>query len=175
MNKVILPIAVTLFVSMIVYPLLTRVSNCGGNSAALAYVGGFSRMLFLDIHDQNIESPIPFTTVIPREKWSQNYFSFGWGVESYWVRKVVDPGSPDPVIVCAQEFGNVPRPGIGNFYKRNPGHAAGYLNGKSRIISPAEYEALNLDAYFLVKKSDLLDDSNQSPELPTTPAGVDGH
>ena len=51
------------------------------------------------------------------------------------------------VVVCPNEFDNVPRPILFNLYHKNPAHAVGFSDGRTRLISPAEFTNLNLDGF----------------------------
>jgi hypothetical protein len=75
----------------------------------------------------------------------------GWGSapENYLLKKQIDefPGGSRIVAVCNLEFANVPQPTIWNGYRRTPGHAALLADGTTKVISPAEFAALDLKQF----------------------------
>ena len=75
----------------------------------------------------------------------------GWGSapENYLLKKQIAsfPGGSGIVAVCNLEFGNVPQPTVWNGYRRTPGHAALLADGTTKVISPAEFAALDLKQF----------------------------
>ena len=53
----------------------------------------------------------------------------------------------DVIIVCEREYDNVPKPSIWNFYHKNPAHAVGYSDGTIGLITPGEFQALDLTGF----------------------------
>jgi len=51
------------------------------------------------------------------------------------------------VVVCPKEFDNVPQPILLNFYHKNPAHAVGFSDGRTRLISRTEFTNLNLSDF----------------------------
>ena len=51
------------------------------------------------------------------------------------------------VVVCPKEFDNVPQPILLNLYHKNPAHAVGFSDGRTRLISPVEFAKLNLSGF----------------------------
>ncbi len=124
-------------------------SNCGGNSASLSRcssLGGSLRLWFAD-------HPDGFDT--SRHGWAElemqpSQFT-GWGSapENYQLKRQISsfPGGSGIVGVCNISFDNVPQPTIWNGYRRTPGHAALLADGTTKVISPAEFAALDLKQF----------------------------
>lgn len=58
-----------------------------------------------------------------------------------------DNSEREIVIVCGQEFDNVHKPGFWNSFFRNPAHAVGYSDKTVGLISPEEFNNLNLRGF----------------------------
>lgn len=135
-------------------PAMSKRTNCGGNSAALHYTRSiafaahaYSRDVIGDSKSIHVENFLKNDVYLPQ-------ISFGWGMRSYWIKKETEWDNEDPFVICGQLFSNVPRRSWRNFYRGNPGHAAAYLSGEARILSPAEFESIDLDSYLLVEESE---------------------
>jgi len=78
----------------------------------------------------------------------------GWGSapENYLLKKKIAsfPGGSGIVAVCNLEFANVPQPTIWNGYRRTPGHAALFADGTTKVISAAEFAALDFKQFVLL-------------------------
>ena len=62
--------------------------------------------------------------------------NFVWGSSS----------SREIVIVCGQEFDNIPK-SAWTFFLKYPSHAVGYSDGTTALISPEEFTNLNLSGF----------------------------
>jgi hypothetical protein len=51
------------------------------------------------------------------------------------------------IIVCPEQFDNIPKPGFWNAFWRNPAHAVGYSDGSAGLISPEQFTNLNLSGF----------------------------
>lgn len=158
MKKVIAVPSLFLLFLMLALLMMSRSTNCGGNSAALAYTHHIAQYARMAIDQRQNDSQTSFESLVPVSSWPE-VFRFGWGVKSYWVRKEIEPSQLEPVVVCAQCFGNVPQPTIWNFYRRNPRFAAGFLNNRSKLLDMAEYNSLDFNKYTFIKEEDI---SNQT-------------
>ena len=128
-------------------------SNCGGNSAAMHVCAQFAAML----HAVSIATDSPASPDDLLAQWGPRDVR-GWTRTSWLDAEfmVADPARPvDPavrsvVIVCSESYGNVPRPSPLNLYRKNSAHAVGYSDGTVDLISPREYEALDLEQFVAV-------------------------
>ena len=157
MKKTIVIVVILLALLLVGLPVITRCTNCGGNSAALAYTAQVATYVSMAIENRQTEAPTAFSSLVPPSSWPE-VFQFGWGVKSYWVRKDITPSETGPIVVCAQCFGNVPQPTVWNLYRRNPSFAAGFLRARSRLLHMTEYNSLDFNEYHFVKEEDV---SNQ--------------
>jgi hypothetical protein len=139
---------------LVALPVMSRSTNCGGNSAALSYTQGVALTVIMALDEREGEAPTAFDSLVPPPTWSQ-VFGFGWGVKSYWVRKDIAPSETGPIVVCAQCFGNVPQPTLWNLYHRNPAFAAAFLRGRTRLLGMDEYNSLDFHKYQYVTKDDV--------------------
>lgn len=108
MKRILPPLFLPATVLLTFVPLFTRTTNCGGNSAALTYTSRVAGQLLIRNMETPMRQPVAFEDLVPREEWSE-FFQFGWRMESYWVRGIWEPESADPIILCAQEFSNIPQ------------------------------------------------------------------
>jgi hypothetical protein len=53
----------------------------------------------------------------------------------------------ESVIVCQNQFSDVPRTGFLHLFLPNPAHAVGYSDGAAGLISPKEFSQLNLNGF----------------------------
>lgn len=133
-------------------PLLAGSSNCGGNSAALAY----SKMVLLSFQVAAGERGAFKPSVLSIEDRSDLARRMtrlrGWtGGATLLVRTNIqftaDSARRELVIVCDKQFGNVPKPTPLNLWRQNPSHAAGYSDGTVQLISLDAFRALNLSGF----------------------------
>ena len=136
---------------LLTVPLMFQPTNCGGNSAALSYVGPIQWEISHALRMRSSQEAAAIEALIPASEWEQ-VFHFGWGVDTWWVRKIISPEESGPVVVCPKPFSNVPQPVLMNLYRKNPAHAAGFLHGRPRLISLEEFRALNPDDFLVVEK-----------------------
>ena len=138
---------------LVALPIMSRSTNCGGNSAALTYTHELALTVVMALDERRGEDPTAFDLLVPPSTWQQ-VFRFGWGVKSYWVRKDIAPSETGPIVVCAQCFGNVPQPTLRNLYHRNPAFAAAFLRGRPRLLGMDEYNSLDFHRYQYVTRDD---------------------
>ncbi len=131
-------------------------SNCGGNTAALHDVRLYEIIARAAVAE-NADHEFRITTATPQQR--------EWLAEianDFWIgsgRFLVSPKpyrerSPGPcrvIIVCDRPFQNVPRQVFGT---TPPTHAAAFSDGTCRLISVAEFKAL--DRSTLVPLDELL-------------------
>jgi hypothetical protein len=63
--------------------------------------------------------------------------NFVWGTSS----------NREIIIVCPEQFDNIPKPGFWNAFWRNPARAIGYSDGSAGLISPEQFTNLNLNGF----------------------------
>lgn len=146
-------VGITAALLLLVLP-ISRWSNCGGNTVAVAYTSQVAMCMKMAINERQTDAPATFDSLIPPSSWPE-VFQFGCGVKSYWVLKNITPLESGPVIICAQFFDNVPQPTIWNLYRRNSAFAAGFLREHARLLDETEYNSLDFNKYFLVTKEDV--------------------
>lgn len=135
----------------VLFLLSSQTSNCGGNTAALSVCGNYPRYLFAGMAERNVPldaglTPNALTSELDAEQLADIFRSLS-ATASYSIRNPdapFDPTDREVVIVCDQEFGNVPQPCVWNLYRRSPAHAVGYSDGSTELISAAEYRELDL-------------------------------
>jgi hypothetical protein len=119
--------------------------NCGGNSAALHVCKNYA--LIFDL-SRSESSDLHFSvTNLP----TQHHAELGELARYHWVRNarflvstasVAREGQHKPrvIVVCDTAYSNVPER---RFFKAPPTHAAGYSDGSTALISPAEFARLD--------------------------------
>jgi|GEM_PF-3891491 len=151
---------------------VSQTSNCGGNSAALSSTSNVGRSIFasqFDGHDAITNTALDFL----RDNFLRDCFSFGWGVESYWLKKDIPWDEEDPVVICAQQFSNVPRPSLKTFFMKNPAHAAWSFPKGGFLLTPEEVGRIDLSEYVRVDEAVMraFDDWEESSPLPLLEEG----
>jgi hypothetical protein len=152
-------VACTVFIlgalASLLLPAFNTKTNCGGNSAALTYTKSIA--LAAAIYGREIAGE---SNVIQAEAMLDDFdfrssCSFGWGVRSFWLKKEIDREEKEPTVICAQIFSNVPQPALRNFYAKNPGFAPAYSDGTTKILTPPEFNRIDLATYCLIQEVDL--------------------
>ena len=121
------------------------ITNCGGNSAALAQVQSIALIARAGTFDTPDHS-FRFTAVDADQREQLTHYS-----RTHWLRNARFLVSIDPVleheaqprriiVVCDTPYRNVPRRWIGS---APPTHAAGFSDGSHGLISTAEFAALD--------------------------------
>ena len=132
----------------------TRVSNCGGNSAALGSVQAITSIALVEMMRGEGQA-VHFATID-----SDNRFLLEMRARNQWIEPARFLVSTEPItgsqqrliVVCDTPFRNVRERWIGS---APPTHAAGFSDGTCRLISTAEFAALDsrqfvpLDQLFL--------------------------
>ncbi len=154
MKKTIPIVAVVLIILAVILLGMDQSTNCGRNSAALSYTGKVSSCVRATLMERELDGPAPFASLVPSTSWSE-VFRFGWGVKSYWVKKEITSSDSSPIVICAQYFDNVPQPTLWNLYRRNPSFAAGFLLTRSRLLDRTEYNSIDFNQYFFLRKEDI--------------------
>jgi len=130
--------------------LLGHGSNCGGNSAAQSVCSSVAiaaKMLADDRSDTfkfdglNDEQMNSLRDAASGRHWTPN--------AKYLVRKewVSSTNSHEIVVICDVAYGNIPQPSFWNLHRRTLRHAAGYSDGKSALLTPAQFKDLNLAGF----------------------------
>jgi hypothetical protein len=179
--EVMLLIAVVLICAAVFTPMLSRPTNCGGNTAALSacrYVAVSLKMIAMDRGD----APLSITNLTPREKETfKRIPGASWlpGCRILVARGPIEEKGKEIIAVCEQPFRNVPRRIIG---KAPPTHAVGYSDGSAGLISVEQFRRADFSAFIDVKtitQESLEPDASanrsqpftQSTNLTSTPAG----
>ena len=133
----------------LVLPSILAASNCGGNSAALARVSVYSKIVSFGA-ERRPDHTFSLASATPEEReWITSATRPGWiGDGRYFIstRPVhVALGEPRRVvIVCNRAFRNVPRRFL---FANPPTHAVGYSDGTTELISRERYAALDLSTF----------------------------
>lgn len=123
---------------------LSRMTNCGGNSAALSEVRNITQLALLEMAE-SADHSFRFSAASPEAQ--KILSSMG---RSVFIRKARfllttarisedSPSYPQLVVVCDTPFTNVPER---RFWQAPPTHAAGYSDGSARLISVEEFAGL---------------------------------
>jgi hypothetical protein len=128
----------------LLFPLLARPSNCGGNSAAL---NNCKQILVYSRLFNGKNRFLPDTNLMSSDDRKQFLLlsESHWTADAnYWIRtNDLNPNNPTQVVVfCDQVFDNVPQPTIGNLYKRNPAYAVGFANATTALLPPTAFAQL---------------------------------
>jgi hypothetical protein len=121
-----------------------RVMNCGGNSAALSKVRSITMVA---VNGYLPDHAFSFTSA--GEPWRSELAQLSY---DHWVPKAhflvttapVTAGARRIIVVCDTPYTNVPER---RFFSAPPAHAAGYSDGSSGLISPAEFAALDRSTF----------------------------
>ncbi|MEK6705223.1 MAG: hypothetical protein AABZ06_05495 [Bdellovibrionota bacterium] len=161
---------------VLILPAMHRVSNCGGNSAALSACNSYAQIL---AHWEATHNGKRFSLskVDPEFK---RYLSDLPGAD--WVRSArllaktedvtIDVFGPKRVIiVCDTAYDNVPQRYIG---KAPMTHAVGYSNGQAGFITPEEYLKLDLSSFIDLQPLQSYNAEYSTPqkELPSPDKGA---
>ena len=122
-------------------------TNCGGNTAALFVCGEFAGMARM-----NSEGTFDFSKLRDDErKHLASLVHYHWlSGASLWVRRggfKADNDQRQIIAVLDKAYGNVPQPTLWNGYKRTPAHAVAYSDGSPGLISPAQFQSLDLSDF----------------------------
>lgn len=133
-------------------------SNCGGNSAALNDVKWYSLIVQLAAEENpDHEFRIDCATPNQREELAHIANDFWVSGARFLVStrpyRLQSTAPPRLLIVCDRAYRNVPRRLIGS---AQPTHAAAFSDGSCRLLSEAEFEAI--DRSVLVPLQELLAD-----------------
>lgn len=129
-----------------------RTSNCGGNSAALSATRQIAMSCHVSLHESNENE------ILKIEDWlaaSENraVLDFGWGVRSFWLKNRIKKDDEFPIAVCGQMFSNVPQPTLWNLFRKNPGFAASYIDGTTKILTIEEFNDFDFTEYTYINES----------------------
>ena len=142
--------AIVLFV-FVTPSLMSRVSNCGGNSAALVACRGAMGCLRL-IYSNNGDKPIRISGLnkdeiqlleIPKNtmRWidSAELYIFAGEIDF-----LIKSNNKHIIVVCDKAYDNVPRK---VFCRAPERHAVGYSDGSTGLISKMDFKNMNLGNY----------------------------
>lgn len=129
-------------------PALVPPTNCGGQTVALSSVHSLAAALevFRLKHLEGFDAEKHGWPDLNSQRFldhiqpSSDSFLLG--------RRIGEASASNQIIaVCNLEFDNVPQPTIWNGYRRIPGHAALLADGTTKVITPAEFAALDLKQF----------------------------
>ncbi len=130
-------------------PALSRTSNCGGNTAALAICNNCVLSLYLASGDET--KPFNINSLSAEKKAEivksiEDHWNLG---ANFFVRTNVPLRDirRQILVVCDQPFNNVPQPTLWNGFKQTPKHAVGYSDGNTGLITPTQFKELNLSEF----------------------------
>jgi len=132
---------------ILLVPIVGRVSNCGGNSAALSNCRFYAQGMLI-IADNDSSQVFNIMQASGKERMLEMAADTGWiGDGEYLVRTgdiAIGENEDTVVIVCSKPFTNVPR----RTWRSNPPmHAAGLANGSAVLISLEEFSKLDLNHF----------------------------
>jgi hypothetical protein len=137
--------------AVLVLPILSEKTNCGGNGYALTACAYFTTAA--EIVGQENHSRFEMGKMTKSEgKALQILAKEAWGVRNgdFLVKTNFPLGTTNNrqvVVLCLREFANIPRPTIWNFFHQNPAHAVGYSDGTTGLVSPTEFQSLDLSGF----------------------------
>jgi hypothetical protein len=160
-DKIIIVLAMGMVVALIGMVPLTRPTNCGGNSAALAVCQMCSAVLGMASDGKgekfNIHSLSPSETADMVRYANDHWIS---GSKIFVRTNIIWNSNPKQiVIICGHAYSNVPQPTIWNWYRKIPAHAVAYSDGSTGLITPKQYNELDLSGFI---------DASQLPTNATT-------
>lgn len=155
-------IAVALILLSVVLPIVGRVSNCGGNSAALSNCRSYAQGAFVSgyYHSDRVFN-------VERSSMRDSLLDIaadtGWiGDGEYLVRTgdvLIGDDRKEILIVCDKAFTNVPE----RLWRSNPPtYAAGLADGSAVLLSVDEFESLDLGSF--ISGSRLNEEHNKSAQ-----------
>jgi hypothetical protein len=134
--------------------LLTRTSNCGGNSAARSVCINVALESVVIAGDSNDIVDLNRVTPKNQEQLARMTATIWTPDAKYFLRKGqihCGRGTHEIIVVCDMLYGNVPLPTIWNLHHRNFRHAAGYSDGTAGWLTTAEFGALDKSGVFELK------------------------
>ncbi|MDP4644820.1 MAG: hypothetical protein NWS71_10320 [Opitutales bacterium] len=90
---------------------IVKTSNCGGNSAALSNTRQIAVACNLMLFDQKKGNHLKIEDLLSSDD-MKGVISYGWGVKSYWLKNEIRNDEEQPIVMCGQNFSNVPQPTI---------------------------------------------------------------
>ena len=129
-----------------------KTSNCGGNSAALNNTRQIAITCRMMLYERKSSDSLTVDEILS-DKEMDDVISYGWGVKLYWIKDEMNKEEDQPVVVCGQSFGNVPQPTIWNLYRKNPGFAVAYLDGRARVMNVAEFNDFDFSGYTYIHEN----------------------
>ena len=140
-------LAAALVVEGYFYPIfLAKHRTGGGNSATISAC----KMIMLDLQLASQDLGPHFDVSQLSQEWKTDITR---AATNHWIvgarillrtNITTGSGSNRIIVICDTAYGNVPQPTIWNGYRSNPAHAAGCSDGSSTLISPADFQKLNL-------------------------------
>jgi hypothetical protein len=133
----------------LILPSILGATNCGGNSAALAHVSMYSKIVYM-VADRRPDHTFSLASATPEERERIASITHpAWiGTGRYLISTQpvrVLPGEPRRmVIVCNRPFRNVPRRYL---FANPPTHAVAYSDGTIELISEECYAALDRSSF----------------------------
>jgi hypothetical protein len=126
--------------------MLTRASNCGGNSAALAVCGAYTSIVYdwqMSHKDAEFRySQLDRSTL--QEVGDPTWLHFTRFLAKVDNLRIDFNGEKEIVVVCIQAFDNVPERLL---WKAPMAYAVGYSNGTTGLISPEQFGRLDLSGF----------------------------
>lgn len=132
-------IPVLVVIIVLIAPLFRHASICGGNCAALSYVGEAAKIIQLK-HIRNPRLLPVAAAAFLQDEDLRNALGFDWGVQSYWLKKEIHRQDVRPIIICAQIFSDHDFPGC----------AAGFIDGTKRVLPISEFNTIDFSKYIYV-------------------------
>jgi hypothetical protein len=141
-------VATLLAIGVTVMPILGGGSNCGGNTAAFSVVKHYVQLAISETITAP-ESTFSVTNPTPDQReMLERVASGSWIPRAHFLVSSAPFQATSKerrvIIVCDKSFTNVPKRSFGT---SPPTHAAGFSDGTTGLISPAEFSQLNRSSF----------------------------
>jgi len=135
-------------------PVFTTTTNCGGNSAALSIVGSLAMTAHTSAQDASFSfsNPPKDDQALISQKATSHWLPHAHFLVAKQPVTLSDAHTHRLIVVCDTPYRNVPEKWIGS---APPTHAAGYADGKTALISEAEFMALDRSSFIALDALDL--------------------
>ena len=143
-------LVVTAGLLSLVAPVLNETTNCGGNTAALSKCQNYHAAVWVEASDITGQSFfITNVTGKAREQFAEMARDKSWTGQAHYLvstQAFIPTKSEDHriLIVCDRAYTNVPKHW---YWHAPPTHAVCYFDGRSGLISPSEFAALDLSMF----------------------------
>lgn len=156
MKQVKIAIAIILAVIVALFSMPPCHSSCSGNSVALSEAGQIARACAVNIYlSRRHPVPLRIEDALKDKSIRDILTNAAPDIKAFWIKNEILGDKDELVVICGECFGDIPQPTIWKLYRKTPGFAAAYLDGRARVISPYDFGEIDFSEYTYVRTCDL--------------------